>query len=348
MKLYRFILLLILLFIINACQNSNSETLPAVESSKLDNFNFIRFDQEVFDMSGKVIPTAYDQLKQKHSVFTDLYFAQLLRMKANRPDTFFTEIENMLTADAIITLQLKIDKVFKNDKALRNSLMNACKYLKHYFPNKTIPNFYTMMTEFGYQTILFQDNKTDGIGIGLDFFLGDNFDYKSIDPKNPVFSQYLTRTYNKDHITRKAMDLIVDDMMGPPPTQRMIDQMIHSGKRMYILDKLLPSEPDSIVFEFSQKQIDWLYNNEIQMWDFFLEKELFYETSHLKINKYLNPSPNSPGMPPEAPGKTAVFMGYQIIKAFMDKHPDMSMTDLINLKDSQLLMEKAKYRPKRR
>ena len=65
-----------------------------------------------------------------------------------------------------------------------------------------------------------------------------------------------------------------------------------------------------------------------------------------RINKYLNPAPSSPGMPPESPGMTANYIGWQIVKSYMNKFPETTIPDLIGNQNSQDFLEMARYRPK--
>lgn len=84
------------------------------------------------------------------------------------------------------------------------------------------------------------------------------------------------------------------------------------------------------------------------MVSFFLDQKLFYESNFSKIGKYVFPSPISPDMPEAAPGRTANFIGSQIIKAYMSRFPETTLEQLINMKDSQLILEKSKYKPKKK
>jgi len=220
--------------------------------------------------------------------------------------------------------------------------------MKFYFPDFVPPNVYTFISDLGNQVFLFPDKDKDGVGIGLDMFLGDEFPYVQFSKENPAFSQYLSRTFNSDHIARKVMYLIIDDMVGPPIGDRLLDHMIHNGKKLYILDKVLPMAHDSIVMEYSGEETEWVKNSELSMWAFFFDQDLFYETNSMKINKYVNDSPDSPGMPSEAPGRTANYMGWQIVKAYMNKYKNTSMDQLIQLNDTQFIMDKSRYKPKRR
>lgn len=55
---------------------------------------------------------------------------------------------------------------------------------------------------FAYQGFIFDDNGADGLAIGLDMFLGGKFPYSILGTKK-MFSNYMTRTYNKDHLYKK-------------------------------------------------------------------------------------------------------------------------------------------------
>jgi uncharacterized protein YjaZ len=122
--------------------------------------------------------------------------------------------------------------------------------------------------------------------------------------------------------------------------------MIHNGKKLYLLDKILPFKHDTIVTEYSAKQLEWVRANQIQIWSYFTDENLLYETNMARITKYLRPAPSSPGMPQESPGMTANYIGWEIVKAFMKKYPETTIEELIQYEDSQQFLEQARYRPK--
>jgi hypothetical protein len=89
------------------------------------------------------------------------------------------------------------------------------------------------------------------------------------------------------------------------------------------------------------------------MWGYFLKENdpagtnLLYSSDWQNIRKYVEYSPSSPGMPPEAPGRTANWLGWQIVKAYMQRHPEATMQDLIALRNAQKLLDDSRYRPSR-
>ena len=332
-----------------SCQDREKLTpAPDVSHIQLSDFNLVRFDQEIKKIDANKISESYKEVLYKYPKITDLYFKRLLEIPFENQDTFYAKVKEILTAEEIIAVQDTIDFYYPDVDEIEDELQQACRYLKHYFPQFIPPNYYTIQSEFGYQNFIFEDTNKDGVGIGLDLFLGEDFGYKYLDPTNPSFSQYLTRTYNKEHLVKKTIELSIVELIGDPPGKRFIDYIVNSGKKLYILQHVLPATPDSIIMEYTGAQMEWVKSNELEMWSYFLDNDIIYETNHLKINKYISASPNSPGMPPEAPGQTGNFIGLQIVKAFMKRHPETTFEELIAMKDSQKLMELSKYKPKRR
>jgi hypothetical protein len=75
---------------------------------------------------------------------------------------------------------------------------------------------------------------------------------------------------------------------------------------------------------------------------------LLYSTRRTEFDKLIGASPmGATWMPPESPGKTANWLGWQIVKAFMKQHPEMSVQQLIAIDDPQIILDEANYRPPR-
>lgn len=342
----RIYLYLFLLTVLSSCGGEIAEKAPDVSDINVD-ISIIRYDLDIKNSKGIEPGKDYLKLLAKHPRMTDLFFKDLLQLRDPDQKVFAEKVGGFLTDDRITKLADTVSVIYPTLDRVEGEIERALKYFKHYFPSTKIPNFYTVITEFGYPTFIFEDQEQDAIGIGLDMFLGEDFNYKKINAQDPAFSDYMTRTYNEDHIAKKAIEMMVVDVLGDPPGKRFIDQMIHHGRRLYILDKVLPFVSDTVVHEYTPAQLAWVENNQKPMWNYFLENNLMYETNHLKVTKLLQPAPTSAGMPPESPGRTGAYMGYKIIEAFMKRNPDKTLGELSELKDSQMILESSKFKPKR-
>lgn len=344
----RYVILFMMAMMICSCGSETKEFIPDVSDISLDH-KIIRFDKLLVQLDTNNIKKEFDVLKSKHPEFTDLFFSKVLPFEGASEDEFFKNLSGYLGDERIVALQKLVAEKFNTieDGPLAD-LEKSLKYMKYYFIDFVAPNMYTFTSEYTFQKFVFEDSNRDGIGIGLDMFLGSDYNYKEIDPNNPAFSEYLTRTFSKEYIPKMMMELLVNDRLGRVPGSRLLDHMIHNGKQLYILEKVMPETPDSILLEYSSDQTEWVKSNELEMWAFFFDKNLFYESNPMKINKYINPSPSSPGMPDEAPGRTANYIGLQIVKAFMKKYPETTLQELIENKDSQKIMDKSRYKPRQK
>lgn len=327
-----------------ACQDKKAPDVHHIKA----NIEIIRTENKVLSIKS---PTDISALKESHPAFYNIYFPEVLSINnVNNSDSLYSDLSGLLKDTLILRLFNQVQNKFADVSSIKDDAQKMYQYLQYYFTQQiSVPNIYTFISEYGYQAFIFQDdNGKDGIGIGLDMFLSPDIDYKSINPDNTNFSSYITRTWNRDHIVPKIADLQITELIGNASGHKMLDQMIHNGKALYIKKLILPNMQDSLIFEYSGVQLQWCHDNELQMWSFFLDQKLFYESNPVKIGKYINPSPNSPDMPADSPGRTANFIGYKIVKAYMDKFPETTLPELIAFKDSQELMEKSRYKPARK
>ena len=321
-----------------SCNSEPTEVIPDVSHIEVD-YEVVRFEKEM--LNGTV-----ESLTNAHPAFAREFFRHVIPVYVDKD--YESAYANIKSASELKYLVDTIDILYHDFDKINADFRKAYQFVNYYFPEIDIPDIYTFVSGFAHQQFIFENGKgNNGFGIGLDMFLGSSFDYGSIAPENPAFSNYLARTFNKDHIVRKSINSLLDDFIPNSKKVRMLDQMIYNGKKLYLLNKILPEVSDTIVMEYSKKQWEWAEENEIEMWAFFLKENLFYETNSQKINKYINPSPHSPGMPPRAPGRTANYIGWKIINAYMQRFPETTFEDLVKMDDAQALLQKSRYKPKK-
>ena len=232
--------------------------------------------------------------------------------------------------------------VYPDLKEITLDFEQAFRFLKHYFPEYPTPKLTTFISEYSVAAFIYGEGD---LAVGLDFFLGKDYPYAAFNPNNPNFSAYLSRSFDRKHLVNKTLQPLVQDLIGVNKGTRLLDHMIHNGKQLYLQKALLPYTPDSIILELPQTQAAWLQANELEMWAHFLKEELLYSTDMQEFRKLIDYSPNSPGMPPEAPGRTANYVGLKIVEAFMRRHPELNLQDLINLDNAQYILEHSRYKP---
>lgn len=341
----RLTLLLIGCFLFSCGSEKNIPDVSGV------NVKFGLFQTEkLFDTDDRdSLVTRLNGMQGNHPSFYSVYFEHVFPVgPAQNTDSLALAILDFKKQPLADTLLRLVNTKYSDLGDLQKELEQAFRFVKYYFPEKEAPDVYTFISEYGLQGFIFEGNGgKDALGIGLDMYLSDVFEYKRLEPDNPGFSSYITRSWNRDHIVKKSMDVWLSDFVEPARGNTLLDQMISNGKKLYILAQCMPETHDTIVFEYPKTALDWCQNNELQMWSFFVEKNLLQDVNPIQIGKYINPSPDSPGMPREAPGRTGNYVGYKIVEAYMNKNKDITLPQLAAETDAQKIYKLSKYKPKR-
>ena len=344
-------ILVVLILMLTACAPDKETNIPDVSDIHVD-LDITRFEQLL--LADTTIDAARIQkLMADNPSFSEVYFKHVMPgaediLASEDPEQQARDIKAWVQHPRTRWLYDTVQQIFPDLTVLKKDLTTAFTYGKYYFPQKETPRIYTTISDFGYFPFLYaEDSLRDGIGISLEMFLGEKFPYLNYTGMNSAFSDYLTRSYNKDYIVRRTLEVWIDDLAGPPSGNRLIDMMIHNGKKLFILQSLMPAVDDTVIIDYPAVKLKWVTDNEKNVWYHFTTQDMLYETSLNKIQKYIGPSPGSPGMPAEAPGNTASWLGWQIVKAYMKSHPQTTLPQLLEMKDAQAILDKSGYRPPR-
>jgi hypothetical protein len=330
-----------LLLIGYSCKNDKTSATE-IPTNNLG-IEIVRFDQMLQNLDTNNIEKSYEEMEKKEPLFTDFYFKYLVELNNPKSKEFYTNLKGFLNYKSIKDIKIELNSQYKDISVMKNEFDNAFNFYKTYFPNDTVPKIYTFFSEYNYGVIIPPFNNA--IGVGLDLFLGENHHEYS----NPAlnFPKFLVKTFDQKYIPTKVMYLFVEDKIGLVKGNKLLDQMIANGKKMYVVKKCFPNTPDSIIHEYSTKQMEWVAKNEAGIWTFLQKENLLFSTKMDDFQKLLNPSPNSSGMPAEAPGRTANYIGMKIIEQFVERNPNISLPELIKMSNAQKILELSKYKPDR-
>ena len=318
-----------------SCTKDEVKNIPKVSTEGIS-LDIRHFGQSLLALDTSKIGTEIVQLETDYPLFFKKIFLPRILPVLQDPKIFAQFIKAPSVRNLLDTCRMISNEFSEEEQAFKE----AFAFYKHYMPERKIPKIVTFSSEYTLGNFTYEDSI---VGIGLDFFLGHGHAGYNLD----FFPNYIQRTMSREYIVSKTVKTIVNDLVGPPGGSKLIDFMIANGKVIYILDHILPREQDSIKLEYSQLQVEWCKENEKLIWAFLLEEELLYSTQQKEFKKYIDHSPNSPGMPDVSPGRTANFIGWKVIEAYMKRYPETSFEDLLKLKDAQEILTKSKYKPRR-
>lgn len=331
----RFIYLFMALAMLTACnQNKQQPNVSSISVRVEEQY----YEQDFFKIDTNHLDESLQQLDQRYKGFNSDFLYNIL---GTTPETVQKDLPAFLNSYQSIFLDARV--IFKQSKPWVEEIKKGFQHVKYYFPAYQLPKkiitFIGPINSFG--TII----TPDAIAIGLQLFLGKNHPLYASEQSQAFYPAYLSRRFEPAYIPVAAMRNIVEDIypvsaLGMP----LIEQMVESGKRLFLLEHFLPTMPDSSLTGYTQEQLRTCMDNEKNIWSFFIQNDLLYKTDPQFTRDYMNDAPYTQAFGNKSPGNIGQFVGWQIVKKWADKNPTISLKTLLEKNPGKLFSE-AKYKP---
>lgn len=239
-----------------------------------------------------------------------------------------------------------VAKVFSKP-VYQDELERLFAYYKFYFPKNPLPKVYVYSSAMQnvYEPVLF--SARDGLlFIALDGFLGSKNQWYL---KERIYP-YMAQNMNPENIAPAVVQSIGKEIIPFNPRQQTFgDLMVDEGKKLILADALLPDIPDHLKIGYTQNQITWANENEGNVWNYFVEQNMVFETDKALRERFLDYAPYSKFLnevETDSPGRIGAYIGWQICKAYLEKNPEMTLEQFLNT-DTQTIFGGSKYKPKK-
>ena len=326
------ILLLFTLFLFFGCKQQKCEIPAEIANIKVE-MKAERLEKELFEVKSKEEVAAF---LKRHPLFAN-HFLQRKRYPSEAE--LVNSLYGMATEPNLKGLVKQADERFKDLGDLEEDISNAFKHLKHFYPKAKVPQLATFVTGMG-QDLYLDDSL---LVWGLDFFIGPKAKYR------PPYPNYILYRYDKPYLVPNTVLLLSNNYnQTDPANNTMLGEMIANGKSLYFTQRLLPCTPDSLIIGYTNQQMADIYYNEARIWAHFVEKGLLFETNQFKIKKYVGERPNVPEIGKQCPGRIGAWVGWQIVRKYMEEHPQITLPQLMAETNVQKILNESKYKPKKK
>ena len=126
---------------------------------------------------------------------------------------------------------------------------------------------------------------------------------------------------------------------------RLIDNMLHRGKVMFMLAVFMPERPLNDIIGYNTTQWNWAVKNEKEIWNTVVSQKDLFSSDLQLIRKYLNDAPFTSPVSQESPGRLGTWIGMRIVESYMNKNKEVTLQQLMQINDYQKLMEESGYKP---
>ncbi|GAB3534316.1 gliding motility lipoprotein GldB [Pontibacter brevis] len=271
-------------------------------------------------------------------------FSEKFLQADNRPSDslLVTPLYELATNAALDTLARQAMQRFGDMEEERQQLETAFKVVKFHYPEFYVPQVKTFVTGLGtLGNDLFVSDSL--LVFGLDYFIGKEASYR------PQVYDYILSRYEREKMVPAAMLLLSDRFNRTDATDRtLLAEMLSIGKAYYFVQTVLPCTADSAIISYTSQQIADVHHNEGRIWAHFIEKELLYEKSPFVVNKYIGERPSTPEIDATAPGRIGAWVGWQIVRKYMERNPEVALPELMAETDYRKIFNESRYKPERR
>jgi hypothetical protein len=300
--------------------------------------NIKRLDQDLFMVTPENYVKVIPELTKKYDPFFNIYNEEILAIGNSRDSLYAGYLMTFLRDSMILKTKLKSDSVFSNFRPFASQLELAFKHCKYYYPDLQAPTIYTYLSGFNQPIV----TLPGALGISLDNFLGSGCRF---------YKQLGTFEYKRRNMNPQK--LVYDAMYGwasqqfeyKGNTQNLISEMIYQGKLLYFLDALIPNGPDSLKIGYSNEQIKWCMAHEKEMWSYLISKKMLFSGDRMELVRFLNPAPFTTPFGQKSPGRTGAWLGWQIVKTYLQKNPEITLRKLIEENDYHKILNESGYSP---
>lgn len=318
-----------------ACKQGRN--LPDVSDIRVDLVTE-RFEQDFFATDTLRLNESLNALNKKYPGFTSDFLYNIL---GTAPAVATTDIKAFIRSYRSVYRETAT--VFGNLKPVSAEIKKGFQYVHYYFPDYPLPKkiitFIGPINSFG--CII----TPDAIAIGLQLFLGKGHPMYLSPQGQSMYPTYVSRRFEPAYIPVNALKNIIDDMYPENNSGRpLVEQMVESGKRLYLLDRFLPEQSDTLKTGYTQMQLDDCYSNEKNIWSMFIQNDLLFKSDPQLTRDYMVDGPSTQLLGEGSPGNIGRFTGWQIVKKWMEKNKKTSLKELM-AKDPAMLFNEAKYKP---
>ncbi len=298
----------------------------------------LRLDEDLFELTPDKVEAAIPQLEKQYGTFLTDYTNGVLRIGSPADPAFAFSLGQFIADASMRELYDKSRKEYTDVSDIHTELNNAFSYFHHHFPDSTVPNVVLNISGLNFAIVA---TKTT-LAIGVDMFLGADY------PVYPMVGlpQYMFRNMKRDQVVPQAMTGWLQSMYEQSaPNSNLLEQMVFHGKLLYALDAILVSYPDSAKIGYTLEEMEWCSTNEQAVWAHLSQQQMLYSTDQLLINKWINQAPFISGIPKQSPGRLGHVVGWNIVRKYMQLHPETTLQQLMSIQSAQEILSRSKYKP---
>jgi hypothetical protein len=229
---------------------------------------------------------------------------------------------------------------FSGLTGLERELTEAFRHLRFYFPQQPVPQVVAYISGGDYEAPV---QMGDGmLLIGLDNYLGPDCEQYQSD-RLPL---YLLGRMVPQQIAPDCIKLLSKVYFPEKlPGNNLLDYMVEAGKRLWFAEAMLSATPEQVLIAYSDVQHRWIMENEQHVWAAIIEHQMLYSADGRTIRTLMADGPFTAEFSKDSPPRLGEWIGWQIVRSYMEKHREVTPANLMEETDAQKILTQSGYKP---
>ncbi|WP_294629111.1 gliding motility lipoprotein GldB [uncultured Bacteroides sp.] len=303
---------------------------------KEEEISVLRYDKLLSEYVRSNSFSAMQKLSMDYRQPTKILIEDVLAIGTVGDDTISQRLQKFYSDTTLVRLMADVETKFPNLNEVEKGLTKGFRKLKKEVPDTQVPLIYSQISAFN-ESIVLVDSL---LGISLDKYMGEDYplykrfyyDYqcRSMRPERIVpdcFVFYLLSRYDMDYHEGTCL----------------ADLMMHAGKINYVVQHLLGCNNGGEAMGYSKEENGWCKENEKAIWEYVCSNGHLSARDPMVIRYYMKPAPAVEMFGVQAPSLIGTWIGTRIVAAYMHRHKDMKLKELLEFTDYHVMLSESGY-----
>lgn len=330
----KFFFLALIIFFLASCQENKEKKYVSIH----------RFEQALFSANKSKDVDKY--LLSIEKQYEPMFATSL-------EDTNYLNVVKEFIKDKEMNNAYNLVKIQYPDlKNLEEELSNALHEIKQIKQDTINSEIYTLIVGPAEYSQAFQNRilvYPEFSAISIDLY---SIEKLSNHPYYKTIPQYLHTSLGKENIAPHYVNTYLKEitfrnipLQSQNPEATLLDCILEEGKYIYATEAVLEEKPLNYILEYTKEQLEWVEQNEANIWAYMIENQLLYNKDRTKYFHLIAPGPSTKNIA-NSPARIGNYIGYKIVQSYM-KENSISIDSLFNTLDSKLILQQSKYKPRK-